>query len=338
MRERGSIKGGRLVARIGALLCGALIALAAGPGAAADGYPDRPVHLVVAYPAGGAVDYVARVVAQHLGDRLGRRVIVDNRAGAAGGIGFGFVAAAKPDGYTLLMDSVTNRSIVGALQKQKTDVDLGRDMMLVASVGLVPFVLVVNPSLPITTPAEFLAYAKAPPRPMFFGSTGVGSSEHLGIELLKLLTGVDVHHVPYTGGAPAVTDLVGGQIDGMVMTVPTAMPFLSTKQLRPIMLAMPSRLAELPDVPAASEAGLPDFQVAALYGVVASAKLDPAIAQKLNRLLVEVVALPEFTAAMRQSGIIARGASLADSAALFQTEIKKWSDVVQRAGIKIEGY
>lgn len=321
--------------RIKSLIAAMALGIGLGP-AAADTFPTKPIHMIVPFNAGGAIDFVGRVLAQGLRDRLGQPVVVENRPGASGNIGTALVAAAAPNGYTLLMESITNRSIVAVLQKEKSKINLKQDFIMVSAVGLVPFVLVVNPTVPAKTLAELTAHAKSAPRPLSFASTGVGSTEHLATELFKSLAGIPVNHIPYTGGGPAISDLVGGHVQAMIATLPTAMPFVSAQTARPIVLAIPDRLPDLPGVPGANEAGLPKFLVSSLYGVLAPAKIDGAIADRLNAAIREVTAQADFKAAMQARGVQAMQEARGRSQALFEDEIGKWEKVVQDAGIKID--
>lgn len=304
--------------------------------ALAQDYPTRPVQIIVPFSAGGAVDAVGRLMAQKLTERLGKPVVVDNRPGASGNIGAQAVARANPDGYTLLMAAVTNYAINIPLAATPVGYSLEKDFVPVAIVGNVPLMLVVNPAVPATTLAQFVALAKASPGKYTYASSGNGSTEHLAGALFMKLAGVDMLHVPYKGGAPAVADVMGGQVTAMVATTPNVLPNVKGGRLRALAIAMPARNAQAPDVPTAAEAGLPGFEVASVYAILAPTGTPPAIVARLASDLQAILQMPDTLEKLQQIGIEASYASSADATRRIQGEFAKWSKVIQDANIKIE--
>lgn len=322
----------RVLPSIAVLAC----AIAASSTLQAQDYPARPVQLVVPFSAGGAVDAVGRLVAQKLSDRLGKPVVVENRPGASGNIGAQGVARAPADGYTLLMAAITNYAINAPLQPAQVTYSLEKDLVPVGTVGNVPLILVVNPSVPANTLREFIQLAKSKPGQLTFASSGNGSTEHLAGELFKKIAGVDMLHVPYKGGAPAVADVMGGQVSAMVATTPNVLPNVKSNRLRALVIAMPSRNAQLPDVPAASEAGLPGFEVASLYGILAPAGTPQPVLDKLATELQAILKMPDTLERLQQIGVEASYSPPAESTRRISSEFAKWKKLIQDANIKVE--
>ncbi len=322
--------------RAGALLAlGAMLLAAALPGVvAAQDYPGKPIKLVIPYPPGGATDVIGRIVALKLSEALGQQVVVDNRAGATGSIGAAAVATAPADGYTLLLGALTSHSINAALQPNLS-FDLARDFVPVGVVGQVPLVFVVNPKVPVKTLKELMAYAKANPG-VSYASSGNGSPQHMAGELFKSMTKLDMLHVPYKGSGPAMNDLIGGQVQTMIETMPAALPHIKANNLRALAIAMPARSSNLPDVPTAAETGLPDFIVTSMFGLLAPAKTPPAIVAKLTATLEKVLAQPDTQARMEAQGVITGYLNPSDSAKRIKAEIDKWTRVAKDANIKLE--
>ena len=302
----------------------------------AQDYPSRPVQVIVPFSAGGAVDAVGRLMAQKLSDRLGRPVVVDNRPGASGNIGAQGVARAPADGYTLLMAAVTNYAINAPLQPAQVTYSLEKDFVPVAIVGNVPLMLVVNPAVPAANLQQFIQLAKSKPGQLTFASSGNGSTEHLAGELFKKLAGVDMLHVPYKGGAPAVADVMGGQVNAMVATTPNVLPNVKANRLRALATAMPARNSQLPDVPTAAEAGLAGFEVASVYGILAPAGTPPAVINRLTSELNAVLKMLDTLERLQQLGIEASYSPPDDAARRIRAEFVKWSKVIQDANIKVE--
>jgi tripartite-type tricarboxylate transporter receptor subunit TctC len=302
----------------------------------AQDYPTRTVQLVVPFSAGGAVDAVGRLMAQRLSERLGKPVVVDNKPGASGNIGAQSVARAPADGYTLLMAAVTNYAINAPLQPSQVTYSLEKDLVPVAIVGNVPLVLVVNATVPAANLQQFIQLAKAKPGALTFASSGNGSTEHLAGELFKKLAAVDLLHVPYKGGAPAVADVMGGQVSAMVATTPNVLPNVKANRLRALVIAMPSRNAQLPDVPTSTEAGLPGFEVASVYGILAPAGTPQAVISRLTNDLDAILQLPDTLEKLQQIGVEASYSAPPDAARRIRSEFAKWSKVIQDANIKVE--
>jgi len=316
------------------------VVLAAALGAAspsfAQDYPSRPVQLVVPFSAGGAVDAVARLMAQKLTERLGKAVVVDNRPGASGNIGAVAVARAPADGYTLLMAAITNYAINAPLFPAQVTYSLEKDFAPVAIVGNVPLMLVVNPSVPAQTLRQFIDLAKASPGKYTFASSGNGSTEHLAGELFMKLADVQMLHVPYKGGAPAVADVMGGQVTAMVATTPNVLPNVKANRLRALVIAMPARNAQAPDVPTAAEAGLAGFEVASVYGILAPAATPPAVIARLASELDAILSSADVKERLQQIGVEASYAGPAEAARREQSEFAKWAKVIRDANIKAE--
>ncbi len=300
----------------------------------AQDYPAKPIKLIIPYPPGGATDVIGRIVALKMSEALGQQLIVDNRAGATGSIGAGAVATAPADGYTLLLGALTSHSINAALQPNLS-FDLARDFAPIGVVGQVPLVFVVNPKMPVKTLKELMAYTKANPG-VSYASSGNGSPQHMAGEMFKSMTKLDMLHVPYKGSGPAMNDLVGGQVQSMIETMPAALPHIKAGSLRPLAVALPARSNNLPDVPTAGEAGLPDFIVTSMFGLLAPAKTPPAIIAKLSAALEKVLALPDTQARMDAQGVVIGYLNPADSTKRIKAEIDKWTKVAKDGHIKLE--
>ena len=300
----------------------------------AQDYPTKPIKLIIPYPPGGATDVIGRIVALKMSEALGQQLIVDNRAGATGSIGASAAATAAADGYTLLLGALTSHSINAALQPNLS-FDLARDFAPIGVVGQVPLVFVVNPKMPVKTLKELMAYTKANPG-VSFASSGNGSPQHMAGEMFKSITKLDMLHVPYKGSGPAMNDLVGGQVQSMIETMPAALPHIKAGSLRPLAVALPARSSNLPDVPTAGEAGLPDFIVTSMFGLLAPAKTPPAIIAKLSAALEKVLALPDTQARMDAQGVVIGYLNPADSTKRIKAEIDKWTKVAKDGRIKLE--
>ena len=300
----------------------------------AQDYPSKPIKLIIPYPPGGATDVIGRIVALKMSEALGQQLIVDNRAGATGSIGAAAVATAAADGYTLLLGALTSHSINAALQPNLS-FDLARDFVPVGVVGQVPLVFVVNPKVPVKTLKELMAYTKANPG-VSYASSGNGSPQHMAGELFKSMTKLDMLHVPYKGSGPAMNDLIGGQVQSMIETMPAALPHIKAGSLRPLAVALPKRSGNLPDVPTAAEAGLADFIVTSMFGLLAPAKTPPAIVAKLTAVLEKVLAAPDTQMRMEAQGVVTGYLNPTDSAKRIKAEIDKWTKVAKDANIKLE--
>jgi tripartite-type tricarboxylate transporter receptor subunit TctC len=318
----------RLAVLAVAVCCAALPALAE--------YPDKSIRMIVPYPPGGATDVIGRVLAQRLSTALGQQVVIDNRGGAGGDIGAEAVAKSAPDGYTLLMGALTSHSIMATLEKGSIRYDLERDLTPVAIVGSVPLVWVVHPSLPVKDMREFVAYAKANPGKLTYASSGAGAPQRMCAELFRGMTGADMIHVPYKGSGPAMTDLVGGQVNTMCETVPASMQLIKAGKLRALGVTTAKRISMLPDVPTTAEQGMPGYEVASLFGVLAPAGTPKPIVERLNAELAKILATPEAQAQLLDQGAYAVQSTPAEAAARVHAEIAMWAKVIGQAKIKLD--
>ena len=303
--------------------------------AAAQSYPDRLIKLVVPYPAGGPIDTTARLVAQRLGPILGQTVIIENRGGAGGALGSKSVAGAEPDGYTLLFGNAS-ALVVGPAVYRFRDYDTAKHFVPIAKVTEGYEVLVVAPNFPPQTVPELIAYAKANPGRLNFGSMGYGNLTHLVAELFKLRTGTDFVHVPYKGSADAVAGVVTGQVHILFGAVAGLPPLVRDGKIRALGVSSAARNALAPELPTLIEGGLPDFIALTFTGVVAPAGTPAAIVRKLNAAINEAVKPPEVVAALGKLGAEVRTGSAEQFAAFLARERDKWVDVVTRTGIKAE--
>ncbi|MGT2455551.1 tripartite tricarboxylate transporter substrate binding protein [Cupriavidus basilensis] len=309
----------------------AALPLAAVPAHAA--YPDKPIRLVVPYTPGGVTDLLARAVAKALSERVQQSVIVDNRAGAGGNIGAEVVAKSPADGYTLLMGSAATQAINASLYK-RLPYDHIKDFAPITLVAEVPNILVVNPSIPARNVSELIAYGKANPDKLSFGSSGTGGTIHLSGELFKSMAGVKMLHVPYKGSAPAVSDLLAGQIN--LMFDSSVAPYVKSGKLRALAVTSAKRSPVLPDVPTMAEAGLPGYEATAWFGILAPAGTPPSIVDKLNKNLVAILRDAEMRKWMQSQGADAIGDTPSEFAAYIKTETAKWARVVKEAGVSAD--
>ena len=302
------------------------------PAALAQEWPSKPIHIVVPYAAGGAVDTVARLTGQALAERLGQPVIVDNKPGASANIGLDAVAKAAPDGYTLLMTAnaqATNPSLFAHLPY-----DPQRDFTAVAQVGYAPLVVVVPAASPVHTFKELLAQAKAEPGKLSYASAGNGSSGHLAGEALKQAAHIDVLHVPYKGGAPALTDLLGERISFMPINPVEVMAHIRAQKLRALAVASPTRISLLPDVPTVAESGLPGFDVSVWWGLVAPGGTPRSVVTRLNAEMQKVLAEPALRERLTALGAVITPGSAEQFAQFIHAETARWNRVIKAANIK----
>jgi tripartite-type tricarboxylate transporter receptor subunit TctC len=298
----------------------------------AQAYPSRPVHLIVGFAAGGAMDINARLMGQWLSERLGQQFAIENRTGAGGNIATEAVVRAPPDGYTLLTCGTANA--VSASLYERLGFNFIRDVAPVAGLVHLPLVLIVNPSVPTKTAAEFIAYAKANPGKLNFASSGNGASEHLAVEQFKIMTGVDVTHVPYRGGAPALTALLGGQVQAQFAVGSTALAGIKAG-MRPLAVTTATRWAALPDVPTLGET-VPGYDVSVWYGVGAPKNTPSEIIEKLNKEINAGLADPKLKAQLSDLGGTPFTGSPGDFGKFIADETEKWAKVVKSANIKAE--
>ncbi|CAM3862151.1 Bug family tripartite tricarboxylate transporter substrate binding protein [Bordetella tumulicola] len=301
----------------------------------ADGYPEKPIRLIIPYPPGGATDVIGRIVGQHLSEKIGGQVVIENRGGAGGNIGAAEVARAEPDGYTLLMGALTSHSVMATLEKDTIQYDLRKDLTPVGIVGFVPLVAVVNPKLPIHSLTELVDYAKKNPGKLNFASSGAGAPQRMAMELFKQIAGVDITHVAYRGSGPAMTDLVGGQVETMTETVPAAISFIKSKQLRPLAVLTPERISILPDIPTAEEQGFSGFNVSSLFGVMAPAGTPAPIVEKLNKALTTALATDKAKEQLLAQGVFADPLDIDASKKRLNAEIDQWAKVIHDGGITV---
>ncbi len=323
------------ILRRGLIAAAAACALLPGLAAAQGAFPSKTITIIVPFAAGGTTDILARVVAQGMGAELGQPVVVDNRAGAGGNIGGQLAARAPADGYTLFMGTVGTHAINAALYK-KMPFDPIKDFAPLTRVANVPNLLVANPAQPFKTVQELIAYAKANPGKINFGSSGSGSSIHLSGELFKSMAKVDMQHVPYKGSAPAVTDLLGNQIAIMFDNMPSAIQHVRSGKLRAIAVTTAKRSPELPDVPTIAEAGVPGYEATSWFGMFAPAGTPAPVVAKLNATIVKVLAMPDIKKKLAEQGAEAAGETPEQFAAFIQKESVKWGKVVKESGASVD--
>ncbi|MBS1217996.1 MAG: Uncharacterized protein H6R21_1129 [Proteobacteria bacterium] len=311
------------------LSMGSLIAGAAS--AQAPAYPAKSIRMVIALAPGGGVDTTGRFIAQKLHEAWGQSVVADNRPGAGGTIAAELVAQAPPDGHTLLMTSA-GISITPSLMK--LSYDPRRDLLPVTMAVVSPGVLVVHPSVPVKNVKELIAFAKARPNELFFSSSGLGSAQHLTLELFSQMTGLKMTHVPYKGTSPSVNDVIAGRIALTVASVISTRPFFTTGRLRALAVVGPKRTPALPDYPTIAESGVPGFGVENWYALFLPGKTDKAIAMKIQQAVTRVLTDPGTEKLLRGQGLDAVGNSQEEFAKLYEAEITKWAKVVQTVGLK----
>nr|WP_240990349.1 tripartite tricarboxylate transporter substrate binding protein [Cupriavidus taiwanensis] len=308
----------------------ALLPAAAG----AQEFPQHPVRMVLPYPAGGPTDLLARVVAVKMGESLGQGVVVDNKPGASGMIGAETVARAPADGYTILANAslhVINPSI-----QPKMRYDAFKDFVPITQLADVPLVLVVNNASPVKTVQDLIAYARREGGALNFGSAGNASAQHLAGESFKLAAKVPMQHVPYKGSAPALTDLMGGQIQLMFDSMPSAMPFIKSGKLRAVAVTTTRRASALPDIPTVAESGLPGFDISTWYGLWAPRGTPAAVVEKLAAHAGAALKRPDVRQQYADMGAEPVGSSPADFARYNAAEGKKWAEIVRRSGAKAD--
>jgi tripartite-type tricarboxylate transporter receptor subunit TctC len=305
-----------------------LFLVAAATGAGAE-YPDKPVKIVVPVAAGGGVDVMARLLAQYLGERLHQQFVVENRPGAAGVIGSKSVIASPADGATLLY-TPSSLSLSVAINKTPP-YDLAKDFSPIVNVAISPYALVVNASVPAKSLKEFVAYAKANPGKLSYGSAGVGSASHLAAELLKSTAGIEMVHVPNKGMNPALIDLMGGQVQVLFASVP-GLKSEQTERVRPIAMAEMKRSGLMPDLPTMDESGLPGFAVGNWAGLLGPAGLDAAIVKKLHDEVIAILATPEMKARIKTLGFDVIASTPQEFAKQLQEDVKRWGPVAKAAG------
>ena len=303
--------------------------------AAAQSYPERPIRLIVPFPAGGGVDGAARVMSQYLSEPLSQQVVIDNRGGSGGIIAAEIAARAAPDGYTLFFGGSASHGITPHLYA-KLPYDAIRDFTPIVLVGATPYFLVVNPATPATTVKELLALARAKPGQLNYASAGSGSTLHLTGEMLKSMARVDIVHVPYKGAATALSDLLGGQVQMMFGPAVVMQPHVKTGRLRALAVTSEKRTRLAPELPTIAEAGVTGFESTGWYGLLGPAKLPPAIVARLDREVSRAVASREIGERFAVLGIEPLGGTPQEFAAYIKSELAKWGKVVRESGAKVD--
>ncbi len=321
----------------GTLAAGVAGAQAPARSAATDGvkYPTRVVRMQVGYTAGGAVDVSARMVAQRLTEALGQPVVVENRPGADGNVASDYVAKAAPDGHTLAYVSA-GHTMNPALYPKTLPYHPLRDFAPVSMVATGPQTLVVNPSLPVRSVKELVALARARPGQINFASSGVGGPMHLSSELLKIAAGIDIVHVPYKGGGPALNDVIGGQIEMTFIGAPASMPHIRSGRLRILAVSTARRTAALPEVPTVAESGYPGFEVGALYAMLAPAATPVPVVNRLSAELAKIASHKDMRERLVALGLETVGSTPEYLADFMKTDLEKWSKLIQRLGLKTD--
>lgn len=293
-------------------------------------WPARPVRLVVGYAAGGATDVIARLVAARMGEQLGQSVVVDNRTGANSNVGAEAVARAPADGYTLYVYTIANT--INASLYPRLGYDPVKDFEPIGLIAKIPNILVVNPRLPIQNVADYVRHARQSAQGISFASSGSGSSIHLSGEMFRQLSGLRMLHVPYRGSAPAITDLLGGQVDSMFDNAPSALPHVQAGKLRAIAITSARRSALLPDVPTLAESGYAGFDVQSWFGLAAPAGTPPAVIERLNHALNTALAAPELRQRLGEMAATPEPGTPAQMRSFAASEIKRWREVVKASG------
>ncbi len=320
---------------LSALLCAAITFAAAMPAAVAQAWPNRPVRVLVGFPAGQATDVLARMAAQRLADVTGVQFFVENRPGASGNIAFEMAARAAPDGYTLLMGSSGTAAINPALYA-KLPYDINRDFAHIMMMADIPQLLVVNPNFPVKSVRELIDYAKTRPGKIDYASGGNGITNHLIMEMFKSATGLRLVHIPYRGGPPALTDLIAGQVSLMFETTVGALPHVRNGKLRALAISRIKRSAGVPEIPTVAESGVPGFDASAWIAMLAPAGTPRDILLRVNGELNRGIAAPEMRDKLIGMGADPVGGRPEDFAAFHKAELAKWSKVVKESGAKID--
>jgi tripartite-type tricarboxylate transporter receptor subunit TctC len=315
------------------LAAGAITLPAVARVASAQTYPARPVRVIVGFTPGGGADIVARLMAQWLSEQLGHPFVIENRPGAGTNIAMDAVVRAAPDGYTIA--AVTSTNAINATLYDNLTFDFARDIAPVGSISSVPNVMVVNPSLPVGTVPEFIAYAKANPGKVNYASGGNGTAQHLSGELFKIMTGVAMVHVPYRGDAPALTDLIGGQVQVMFGPIPPSVEHIRAGKLRALAVTTATRSQALPDLPTVSDV-VPGYEASAWYGIGAPRNVPAEVVDKLNKEINAALADTKMKARLAELGGIVLPGSPAEFGKLIADETEKWAKVVKFSGAKAE--
>lgn len=296
-------------------------------------YPSKPITIVVPFTSGGTTDILARLIGQRLSDRWKVPVVVDNKPGAGGNIGSAQVARSEPDGYTLVMGTIGTHAINPSMYSNMR-YDVVKDFSPITRAAMVPNVLVVNATAPFNSVKELIAYAKANPGKLTFGSSGHGTTLQMSGELLKVISQVDLVHVPYKGSSPAIADLLGSQISMIFDNLPSALPHIKAGKLKALAVTSSQRVPQLPNVPTMVEAGVPGYDVMSWFGLLAPANTPKPIIDKLNQAIVEILKTPDVQQQIEAQGAIPTPETPDQFAAFIRNEIEKWNKVVQTAKLK----
>jgi tripartite-type tricarboxylate transporter receptor subunit TctC len=302
---------------------------------AAEVYPEKPIRMVVTFPAGGPSDVIVRIIGQRVNDLHGVTIIADNRGGAGGIVGTEIVARAAPDGYTFLVGTAGGMTINPNLHRKLT-YEPFRDFAPVAMLVLNPQVLVVHPSLAARNVKEFATLAKAKPGQINFASAGAGTATHLGLELFKLTAGIDVTHVPYKGGAPALTDLIAGQVQALFVSIPSVLPHVHSGRLRAIAVSTLKRSASAPDVPTVAESGYPGFEYSNWNALFAPANTPPARVKRMNEIIANILSEPDVANKLSAQGADPAPGTPEDLARYMKADDARWKKVIRSAGLRPE--
>jgi tripartite-type tricarboxylate transporter receptor subunit TctC len=315
--------------------CIGLAALASPVAFAQADYPNRPLRLIVPFPPGGSTDTIARLIAQKMSEQLNQAVVIDNKPGAGGNIGMDLGARAAPDGYTIFLTSTATVAVNPTLYS-KLPFDPDKDIAPVILLAYVPNLLVVNSSFPASNVRELVAVLKANPGKYNFASPGSGNSSHLTSEMLKVMAGVEMTHVPYKGDVPALTDLIAGQVQMMFMTSLAAAPYVNEPRLRVIAVASPKRLPTMPALPTVAESGLPGFDGSAWFGLSTQAGVPKEIVARLNAAINRVLQLPEVRQRLESLSVTPAGGTPQEYGDFIVQERAKWGGLVRRSGAKVD--
>ncbi|TEA79334.1 Bug family tripartite tricarboxylate transporter substrate binding protein [Allopusillimonas ginsengisoli] len=317
------------------LLCVAAATGLAQAQVTAASYPDHPVKVIVPFPPGGATDIVGREVSDRLARALGQPFVVENRSGASGNIGMEAAARAAPDGYTLVVGAPQTLTINPQLFKSNP-FDPQKELDPIVVVATVPNVLIINPKLPISSVKELIDYAKQRPGKVNYGSSSIGGTPHLSSELFKSMTNTDILHIPYRGSSPALTDLMGGQIDMMFDNLPASLPHIKSGRVKALAVTTTQRSDAAPELPTMEEAGVPGFESQGWFSLLAPAGTLPAILEKINVEVNKILATDTFKERLANVGAEPKGGSIADFRQLLDIETQRWAKVIEFADIKVE--
>jgi len=311
-----------------------LVAFLAAAAARAQTWPSKPIRYIVPFPPAGATDITARIMADKISGPLGQSVVVENRPGAAGNVGTEFVARSAPDGYTILQLTVAQS--ISATLYTKINYDVERDLAPAAMVALVPNVMIVHPSVPAKSVAEFIALAKAKPGKINFASSGSGTSIHMSAEMFKMLTGVNIVHIPYKGSGPALADMLGGQVDVMFDNLTSSIGHIRSGKLRALAVTTVTRYPELPELPTMQEAGVPGYEATAWFGIVVPRGTPRDAIVRINGEVNKALAQADVKEKLAQQGALARSWTPEEFGSFIHNEVVKWAKVVKASGAKVE--